>query len=241
MRAIFSIYPSASFQFGAALSQLIALAAAASIACAVSTARASTEQSDITQHEAPEGAFVRLYRSIAPRVERAIELASAALQPIGSPDGAIASRIGVQATLPRIGGSGSMYNPTRHDDASGGLETASGETYNADAWTAAIQIGLRSMFSGVRYGRQYRPAFALVSTAEKSVIVRINDVGPLLPGRVIDLTERAMRYFDETLQQGLVRVQVIPLRGTSWRPGPLQGGPALPMAGELSDKAIRYE
>ena len=27
-------------------------------------------------------------------------------------------------------------------------------------------------------------------------IIRINDVGPLLPGRIIDLNERAMRYFD---------------------------------------------
>jgi rare lipoprotein A len=50
------------------------------------------------------------------------------------------------------------------------------------------------MFGGVRYGMAYRPAYALVANADKHVIVKINDVGLLEPGRVIDFNEQTMRY-----------------------------------------------
>jgi rare lipoprotein A len=40
----------------------------------------------------------------------------------------------------------------------------------------------------------YRPAYALVANADKRVIVKINDVGLLEPGRVIDFNEQTMRY-----------------------------------------------
>jgi rare lipoprotein A len=92
---------------------------------------------------------------------------------------------------------------------------------------------LRSAFAGVRFGRSYRPAFALVTSGERSAIVKINDVGPLLPGRVIDLAERAMRYFDASLDRGVLpNVTVTPLAGERWRAGPVEGGPALTMAGD---------
>ena len=68
-----------------------------------------------------------------------------------------------------------------------GIETASGELYDPEAWSAAIQIGLRGAFGGIHYGRNYRPAFALVECGDRRAIVRVNDVGPLMPGRVIDL------------------------------------------------------
>jgi rare lipoprotein A (peptidoglycan hydrolase) len=56
--------------------------------------------------------------------------------------------------------------------------------------------------------------------------VKINDVGPLKPGRVIDLSERAMRYFDETLLVGLVPdVKVTLLPGGNWTPGPVASDP----------------
>jgi rare lipoprotein A len=145
------------------------------------------------------------------------------------------------ASKPRascINGIASTYNPYKPGDRSGGAETASGDRYDADAWAAAIQIDLRSAFGGVRFGRNYRPAFALVTTGDKSVVVKVNDVGPLLPGRVIDLTERTMRYFDATLQRGLLNASVIPLSGESWRAGPLDGGPALPLAGDFLREAI---
>ena len=143
------------------------------------------------------------------------------------------ARIALKPRASAIAGMASMYNPFKPGDRSGGMETASGELYKAEAWAAAIQTDLRSVFGGVRFGRSYRPAYALITTGEKSAVVKINDVGPLLPGRVIDLTERTMRYFDATLQRGVLEgVNVIPLAGEDWRAGPLNGGPALPMAGD---------
>ena len=86
-----------------------------------------------------------------------------------------------------ITGVASMYNPCAAGAPAEDAETASGEHYDAQAWTAAIQIGLRARFGGVRFGRNYRRAFALVESAGRRAIVRINDVGPLVPERVIDL------------------------------------------------------
>jgi len=81
---------------------------------------------------------------------------------------------------------------------------------------------LREQFGGVRYGKNYRPSYALVESGDKQLIVKINDVGPLAPGRVIDLNERSMRYFDSSLQAGLVRdVKVALLSGEDWTPGPI--------------------
>jgi len=129
------------------------------------------------------------------------------------------------ASGPTIVGVASTYNPYRHDQQSGGRETASGESYDPNAWTAAIHVDLRKQFGGVRYGKDYRPAYALVVTSDKQAIVKINDVGPLEPGRVIDLNERTMRYFDPSLKRGLIyRVKVTPLLGDDWAPGPVASG-----------------
>ena len=128
----------------------------------------------------------------------------------------------VIASGPAIMGTASTYNPYRPGYRSGGTETASGERYDPAAWTAAIQTDLRKMFGGVHYGRAYQPAFALVTSADKQVIVKINDVGPLEPGRVIDFNEQTMRYFDPSLQRGLVPIIVTPLLGDDWSPGPIQ-------------------
>ena len=122
-----------------------------------------------------------------------------------------------------IMGVASTYNPYRPGWREGGKQTASGERYDPAAWTAAIKTRLRDKFGGVRYGKNYRPVYALVESADKQVIVKINDVGPLTPGRVIDLNERTMHYFDPTLELGLIRpIKVTPLRGTHWRPGPVR-------------------
>ncbi|HEX5211102.1 MAG TPA: septal ring lytic transglycosylase RlpA family protein [Pseudolabrys sp.] len=123
-------------------------------------------------------------------------------------------------------GAASTYNPLRADEGSGGPATASGEVYDAEAWTAAIRTELRGRFGGVRYGCSYRPAYALVEGAGKRAVVKINDVGPLKPGRIIDLNERAMRFFDATLSLGLLSsVRVTPLAGEAWTPGPLPDAP----------------
>ena len=124
-----------------------------------------------------------------------------------------------------IFGTASTYNP--YDDYgndAGGMQTASGEPYDPAAWTAAIQIDLRGQFGGVRYGKLYRPTYALVESGHKQIIVKINDVGPLKPGRVIDLNDRSMRYFDPFLQRGLIHdVKITALPGEDWTPGPVGG------------------
>jgi rare lipoprotein A len=121
-----------------------------------------------------------------------------------------------------IVGAASTYNPSEPGAHSGGPETASGEIYDPTAWTAAIQVDLRDMFGGVRYGKDYRPTYALVESTDKQAIIKINDVGPLQPGRVIDFNEQTMRYFDPTLQLGVIQpVMITPLRGDDWSPGPI--------------------
>jgi rare lipoprotein A len=132
-----------------------------------------------------------------------------------------------------IVGVASWYNPYVELD---NTQTASGERYDRDKWTAAIQIDLREAFRGVGYGRDYRAAYALVESGNKRMIVKINDVGPLRPGRVIDLSERAMRYLDQTLIRGLVpHVKLTLLRGVEWTPGPIVGDTVKMESCELRD------
>ena len=119
-----------------------------------------------------------------------------------------------------IVGAASTYNPFKPGWREGGPNTASGERYDPSVWAAAIKTSLREKFGGVRYGE--RPKFALVEAVGKKVIVKINDVGPLTPGRIIDLNERTMRYFEPSLQRGvLYSVIVNPLFGDYWVPGPV--------------------
>jgi rare lipoprotein A len=132
-----------------------------------------------------------------------------------------------------IVGVASTYNPYRVGVDPDEMQTASGELYDSATWTAAIQIDLREQFRGVRYGKNYQPAYALVESGERKVIVKINDVGPLKPGRVIDLNERSMRYFDPTLQLGLISdVKVALLPGADWTPGPIGSELAVSFATE---------
>jgi rare lipoprotein A len=120
-----------------------------------------------------------------------------------------------------IVGTASTYNPYKPGYREGGIETASGERYDPSAWTAAIQTGLREKFGGVHGGKA---RYALVEGVNKKVVVEINDVGSLAPGRIIDLNERTMRLFDPAGQRGLIpNVKVTPLRGDHWTPGPIGG------------------
>jgi rare lipoprotein A len=133
-------------------------------------------------------------------------------------------RIEGAAALARatITGKVSTYNPYRDGREEGGPETASGELYDPAAWTAAIKTDLRNRFGGVRYGKLYQPTFALVESGGKRLIVKINDVGPLRPGRVLDLNERSMRHFDPLLTRGLINdAKVTLLPGEDWTPGPV--------------------
>jgi peptidoglycan lytic transglycosylase len=132
-------------------------------------------------------------------------------------------------------GTVSTYNPYRDGIEEGGTQTASGELYDPAAWTAAIQTDLRAQFGGVRYGKLYQPTFALVESGTKQVIVRINDVGRLKPGRVLDLNERSMRYFDPFLARGLIedaRITLLP--GEDWTPGPVGGVQLISLASSVN-------
>lgn len=137
-----------------------------------------------------------------------------------------------------IVGTVSTYNPYRDGIEEGGPQTASGELYDPSAWTAAIKMDLRSQFRGVRYGKLYQPTFALVESGSKQLIVKINDVGPLKPGRVLDLNERSMRHFDPLLTRGLLddaRITLLP--GEDWTPGPVRETYALDFADPGSAQA----
>ena len=119
-----------------------------------------------------------------------------------------------------IVGAASTYNPFKPGWREGGPNTASGERYDPSVWAAAIKTSLREKFGGVVY--RGRPKYALVEALGKKIIVKINDVGPLTPGRIIDLNERAMRYFDPSMEVGVIRdVIVRPLAGDFWIPGPV--------------------
>ncbi|MBR0811403.1 hypothetical protein JQ544_07690 [Bradyrhizobium diazoefficiens] len=119
-----------------------------------------------------------------------------------------------------IVGAASTYNPFKPGKEEGGPSTASGERYDPSVWTAAIKTSLRQKFGGIKFGA--RPKYALVEAVGKKVIVKINDVGPLRPGRIIDLNERTMRHFDPSMELGVIPdVLVKPLSGDYWIPGPV--------------------
>jgi len=119
-------------------------------------------------------------------------------------------------------GTASTYNPYLENTEAEYFETASGELYDPAGWTAAIQIDFRNYFGGVRYGRNYQPVYALIESGGRQAVVKINDVGPLRPGRTIDLNDRSMRYFDPSMQLGLVRdMKVTLLPGDDWKAGPV--------------------
>jgi rare lipoprotein A len=83
-----------------------------------------------------------------------------------------------------------------------------------------LNAELVAWFGGVH--RSQRSSYALVEGINKKAIIKINDGGPLKPGRIIDFDERTMRYFDPTLRLGLIHnVKVTPLQGDDWTPGPI--------------------
>ena len=123
-------------------------------------------------------------------------------------------------SAPTIVGAASTYNPFKPGWREGGPNTASGERYDPNAWSAAIKTNLRKLFGGVKHRNP--PKFALVEARGKKVVVKINDVGPLTPGRIIDFNERTMRHFDPSLRLGVIQgVKVTPLSGRDWTPGPV--------------------
>lgn len=82
------------------------------------------------------------------------------------------------------------------DKPTGGMNTASGERYKPEELTAAhrtFKFGTRVKVTNTRN--------------DKSVIVRINDRGPFVKGRIIDLSKAAAEKIQMT-RAGLVPVTV---------------------------------
>lgn len=76
--------------------------------------------------------------------------------------------------------------------------TASGERFSARALTAAhrtLPFGTRVRVTSVRTGR--------------SAIVRINDRGPFIRGRIIDLSPAAAAHIGLTPKMGVTKVEVV--------------------------------
>lgn len=139
-----------------------------------------------------------------------------------------------------ISGTASTYDPTAPGWRTGGMQTANGQTYDPAAYTAAIQTSLRNRFGGVPYGQT--PAQGLVQgPGGMQAVVDVNDTGPLTKGRVIDLSTRAMQYFNPsaTPNSGLLpNTTVTPLPGGGYPTGPtgpvgmygpMQAAPGIPL------------
>jgi rare lipoprotein A len=77
-----------------------------------------------------------------------------------------------------------------------GKKTANGEIYNSSALTAAhktLPFGTKVKVTNLSNG--------------KSVKVRINDRGPFVTGRIIDLTKKAAKKID-MVNAGVVKVKI---------------------------------
>lgn len=84
-----------------------------------------------------------------------------------------------------------------YSDALHGRSTASGEPYDREALTAAHRE--------LPFGTRVRVTRA---NDRRSVVVRINDRGPFVAGRVIDLSRRAAEELD-MIEDGVVDVELV--------------------------------
>jgi rare lipoprotein A len=88
-------------------------------------------------------------------------------------------------------GMGSYYGPKFH-----GKRTASGEKFNQNAMTAAhktLAFGTRLKVTNIATGR--------------SVVVRVNDRGPFIRGRIVDVSTIAARQLG-MVGRGVARVRI---------------------------------
>ena len=92
-----------------------------------------------------------------------------------------------------VRGQASYYGPGFQ-----GNRTSQGDIFNTEEYSAAIQIDIRNQF-GVPAGSG-KKGYARVTNLSngRSILVKINDVGPLTSGRVIDLSQKAFRSLSPT-------------------------------------------
>jgi rare lipoprotein A len=90
---------------------------------------------------------------------------------------------------------------TYYADRFQGRSTASGELYHSDSLTAAHQ------------SHPFGTLLRVTNMGNKaSVIVRINDRGPFIQGRIIDLSRRAMKMISG-LDKGVIYVSIEKVNG----------------------------
>jgi rare lipoprotein A len=109
----------------------------------------------------------------------------------GMPQKRRAAQVAFAPVRSAMSGIASWYGPGFH-----GNRSASGEVYNQNAMTAAhrsLPFGTKVVVTNLNNGR--------------SVVVRINDRGPFVRGRVIDLSAAAARALG-VMQTGVAPVQV---------------------------------
>ena len=90
-------------------------------------------------------------------------------------------------------GDASTYNPYLPGWRTGGGTLATGGPYNPNSYDAALQLGLAKQYR-CGYGSRAICHAVVQAPNGRAMVVRINDNGPLVPGRVIDLNEKSMRY-----------------------------------------------
>jgi len=99
-----------------------------------------------------------------------------------------------QPALPKQEGIASWYGQSHH-----GKRTASGEAFDMEALTAAHRT--------LPFGTIVRVTHLATN---RTVTVRINDRGPYINGRIIDLSARSARELG-IVQLGVARVRIEPL------------------------------
>jgi rare lipoprotein A len=109
----------------------------------------------------------------------------------GKPNAKVENYEGSEVGVKQINGRASWYGPGFH-----GRRTANGERYNQYGYTAAhrtLPLGTKVRVTNVRNG--------------KSVVVRINDRGPFIGGRVIDLSAGAAKAIG-MIGSGVAQVRI---------------------------------
>jgi len=114
---------------------------------------------------------------------------------------------------------------TYYDDKFEGRPTASGEAFSQNKLTAAHR--------SLAFGTMIK-----VTNLEnkKSIIVKVNDRGPFVDSRLIDLSKSAAKELG-FIQQGLARVEIVQTSSTTVTPAPTPQPVAAP---KIDDKVVNF-
>jgi rare lipoprotein A len=164
------------------------------IACASETPRSATPLSRSKAGSVGSGARA------TPQGERTAPPAASNTPLVREDSDALAARFRTQAALARFTGQASYYS-----DALAGRPTASGEPYEPSVYTAAHR--------SLPFGTIVR---VVSDQTGRTVYVRINDRGPFVRGRVLDLSRAAAQKL------GLIGRGVLNVRAEIVENGPVK-------------------